>query len=169
MHRAIPAALLVALALLLAACAGARSGASVATGASEVSSSALAAESHGEEADDKAEGGDDDYTEGRDYSTDAPSDDGAAASDDATVTLTGFQFDTSELTVAAGTEVTFVNEDTAAHTVTEGEEGVAADGARFDEEIAGGATIEVTFDEPGTYNVTCLIHPTMNMTITVEG
>ena len=33
----------------------------------------------------------------------------------------------------------------------------------------GGADIEVTFDEAGTYNITCTIHPSMNMTITVEG
>ena len=29
--------------------------------------------------------------------------------------------------------------------------------------------IEVTFDDPGTYDITCKIHPAMNMTITVEG
>ncbi len=29
--------------------------------------------------------------------------------------------------------------------------------------------VVVTFDEAGTFNITCKIHPTMNMTITVEG
>ena len=32
-----------------------------------------------------------------------------------------------------------------------------------------GVNVPVTFDEPGTYNITCKIHPSMNMTITVEG
>ena len=33
----------------------------------------------------------------------------------------------------------------------------------------GGSDVSVTFDEAGTYNITCKIHPSMNMTITVEG
>jgi len=28
--------------------------------------------------------------------------------------------------------------------------------------------VRVTFDEPGTYEITCKIHPSMQMTITVE-
>jgi plastocyanin len=61
--------------------------------------------------------------------------------------------------------VTFT--DTANHTVTEGTDGEAVDDPIVDEE--GGSDIDVTFDEPGTYNITCKIHPDMNMTITVEG
>jgi plastocyanin len=34
--------------------------------------------------------------------------------------------------------------------------------------VPAGGMVEVSFDEPGTYRVTCLIHPTMNMTVTVE-
>jgi plastocyanin len=85
------------------------------------------------------------------------------------VELTGFAFSPAELTVAAGTTVTFVNSDGTAHTVTEGTDGTAADGARFDEQIADGGEVMLTFDEPGTYQVTCTLHPTMNMTIVVEG
>jgi len=91
-------------------------------------------------------------------------DDGGAATGD-TVSLAGNQFSPSSLTVAAGTTVTFT--DTATHTVTEGTDGVAEDDPIVDE--TGGADIEVTFDEPGTYNITCKIHPEMNMTVTVEG
>jgi plastocyanin len=101
----------------------------------------------------------------------APAAGGGAASDDGsggggeTVSLAGFAFSPSELTIPAGTTVTFT--DTANHTVTEGTDGEAVDDPIVDED--GGSDIEVTFDEPGTYNITCQIHPDMNMTITVEG
>jgi plastocyanin len=101
----------------------------------------------------------------------APAAGGGAASDDGsggggeTVSLAGFAFSPSELTIPAGTTVTFT--DTANHTVTEGTDGEAVDDPIVDED--GGSDIEVTFDEPGTYNITCKIHPDMNMTITVEG
>jgi plastocyanin len=91
-----------------------------------------------------------------------------AAGGGETVDLTGFAFDPTELTIAAGTEVTFVNADSAAHTVTEGTNGSAADDPIIDEEVAGGAETSFTFDEPGTYDITCLFHPDMNMTINVE-
>lgn len=82
-----------------------------------------------------------------------------------TVSMAGFAFSPSELTIAAGTTVTFT--DTGGHTVTEGTDGEAVDDPIVDEN--GGSDIEVTFDEPGTYDITCKIHPDMNMTITVEG
>lgn len=73
------------------------------------------------------------------------------------------------LTVAVGTEVTWVNDDSYEHTVTEGTDGDAVDDPIVDEPIAAGATLSVTFDEPGTYDITCQIHPTMQMTVVVEG
>jgi plastocyanin len=82
-----------------------------------------------------------------------------------TVSLSGNAFSPSSLTIASGTTVTFT--DTATHTVTEGTDGEAVDDPIVDD--SGGADIEVTFDEPGTYNITCKVHPEMNMTITVEG
>jgi len=82
-----------------------------------------------------------------------------------TVSLSGNVFSPSSLTIASGTTVTFT--DTATHTVTEGTDGEAVDDPIVDE--SGGADIEVIFDEPGTYNITCKVHPEMNMTITVEG
>ncbi|HEU5324659.1 MAG TPA: plastocyanin/azurin family copper-binding protein [Candidatus Limnocylindria bacterium] len=85
------------------------------------------------------------------------------------VRLDGFAFDPEELTVAAGTKVTFLNTDPATHTVTEGTDGVAADGAFINDELAANQATSHTFDEPGTYHITCLKHPTMNMTITVTG
>ncbi|HEX7196657.1 MAG TPA: plastocyanin/azurin family copper-binding protein, partial [Candidatus Limnocylindria bacterium] len=49
------------------------------------------------------------------------------AGEEATVRLSQFAFDPEELTIAVGTEVSFVNADSAPHTVTEGTDGVAAD------------------------------------------
>jgi plastocyanin len=82
-----------------------------------------------------------------------------------TVSMAGQAFSPSTLTIAAGDTVTFT--DTSGHTVTEGTNGTPVDDPIVDE--TGGADIEVTFDEPGSYNITCKIHPDMNMTITVEG
>jgi plastocyanin len=97
----------------------------------------------------------------------APTDNGGGGgtSGGETVSMANTQFTPSSLTIQAGTTVTFT--DTSGHTVTQGTDGVADDDPIVDEQ--GGEDIEVTFDEPGTYNITCKVHPTMNMTITVEG
>lgn len=92
--------------------------------------------------------------------------DGGADAD--TVTISGSSFG-DDITVAAGTTVTFVNGDSLGHTVTEGSDGQIADDARFDEDVPAGESVPITFDEPGTYQVTCEIHSNMNMTVTVEG
>jgi plastocyanin len=98
--------------------------------------------------------------------TDGGGDPGAGGDASETVSLSGGQFSPSSLTIPVGTTVTFT--DTSGHTVTEGADGEAVDDPFVDE--SGGSTpIEVTFDEAGTFNLTCTIHPSMNMTITVEG
>jgi plastocyanin len=101
--------------------------------------------------------------------TPAPPDDGEPEPGEETVNLTGFAFSPTELTVSVGTTVTFVNDDAAAHTVTHGSDGSATEGAAFDEDLPGGESTEITFQDAGTFEVTCRFHPTMNMTITVEG
>ena len=73
-----------------------------------------------------------------------------------------------DLTVAAGTNVTFTNKDTLPHTATEGSNGVKAADARFDLQLPVGASQSNTFAEAGTYKVTCTIHLIMNMTVTVQ-
>lgn len=98
-------------------------------------------------------------------STPAGDGDGDGAGSGQTVSLAGSVFSPTTLNIAAGDTVTFT--DTAGHTVTEGENGTAVEDPIVDE--GGGADVMVTFDEPGTYNITCTIHPAMNMTITVEG
>ena len=37
-----------------------------------------------------------------------------------------------------------------------------------DEKVKSGESVTVTFDKAGTFDVTCTIHPTMNMTVTVQ-
>ncbi len=103
--------------------------------------------------------------------TEAPSESAApseAGAGEETVRLEGFAFDTDELTIAAGTSVRFVNADGAAHTVTEGSDGVATDSPILNEELAPNGVTSFAFDEPGTYLITCLFHPSMNMTVVVE-
>jgi plastocyanin len=85
------------------------------------------------------------------------------------VTISGTSsFGTDEITVPAGETLTVTNASTFPHTFTEGTDGVAADDARVDESIAAGDSVQVTFPEPGDYNVTCLVHPGMNMVVHVE-
>ena len=92
-----------------------------------------------------------------------------AAAAEETVRLSQFAFDPEELTFAAGTDVSFVNADSAAHTVTEGSDGTAVDDPIIDEELQQNGSSSLVFDEPGTYDITCRFHPSMQMTITVEG
>ncbi len=81
----------------------------------------------------------------------------------------------STVTVHVGGEVTWSNDDTAAHTVTSG---TAADGpdGNFDSSLfIAGSTFTVKFDgtdgpgEPGNYPYFCMVHPWMVGTVVVEG
>lgn len=85
----------------------------------------------------------------------------APAASGASVTIAGFAFDPASLDVAAGTTVTWTNQDSTQHTVT------AADGSFESGAIAEGGTFSQTFDTPGTYAYACRFHPTMKGTITV--
>jgi plastocyanin len=92
-----------------------------------------------------------------------------ATAEEVRVRLESSNFDPSELTIPAGTTVLFLNADSYTHTVTEGTGGQAVDDPVVDREIAQNRSVRVTFDEPGTYDITCKIHPSMQLTITVEG
>jgi plastocyanin len=85
----------------------------------------------------------------------------------ATVDIATLKFGPN-VTVAAGTTVTWKNGDTVPHTATEGSNGVKAPNARFDVQLPVGASGSFTFTAPGSYQVTCTLHPTMNMTVTVQ-
>ena len=96
-----------------------------------------------------------------------PSEAGAVGGD-TMVTISGRSFG-GDITIAAGSSVTFVNEDEFGHTATNGVDGVAAADALFDVSLSAGASSDpIVFDTSGVYDVTCKVHPTMSMTITVE-
>jgi plastocyanin len=143
MHRFRPIhALAIASCLvLLAACAND-------AGASSAAAEESAAESHAE------------------MSMEASAADGGGETN--TVVISNLSFG-DDITVAAGTTVTFQNDDDTEHSVTNGTDGTPADNAVFDEDVEAGESVEVTFDEAGTFDVTCRYHPTMQMTVTVEG
>jgi plastocyanin len=134
-------ALVSALMLVLAACAND-------SGASSAAEEESEAESHAA------------------TSTEESADDGGGGDAD-TVVISGFAFG-DDITVAAGTAVTFQNDDDAEHSVTNGTDGEPAADAAFDEDVEAGESVEIAFDEPGTYDVTCRYHPDMHMTVTVE-
>jgi plastocyanin len=77
-------------------------------------------------------------------------------------TLTIDEFTIQSISVSPGAQVTVVNADSAAHTVT------AEDGGFDTGTIDAGATGTFTAPTvPGTYQVFCSIHPNMRATITV--
>ena len=90
-----------------------------------------------------------------------------AAGPSVTITSTS-SFGAADITVPTGETLTVINNSSAPHTFTEGENGSEADNARVNEDIAVGASVEVTFPEPGDYNVTCLFHSAMNMVVHVQ-
>lgn len=91
----------------------------------------------------------------------------AASGAETTVDIQSLKFG-PDVTVAAGTTVTWKNGDTVPHTATEGSNGVKAPNARFDVQLPVGKSGSSTFADAGTYQVTCTLHPTMNMTVTVQ-
>lgn len=92
----------------------------------------------------------------------------AGASGGTVVTLSGLAFSPTSLTVKAGATVTFQNKDTVDHTVTNGKDGKPDADAAFDKSLPSGQSVDITFSTAGTFNVTCKIHSTMNMTVTVQ-
>jgi plastocyanin len=85
-----------------------------------------------------------------------------------TVTLSGLAFNPTSMTVKAGTTVTFKNNDSVDHTVTNGKDGKPDSNAAFDKSLPTGQSVDITFNTAGTFNVTCKIHSSMNMTVTVQ-
>ena len=78
------------------------------------------------------------------------------------VSIADFKFDPEALTVEAGTEVVWTNEDSADHTAT------AEDGS-FDTGTFGkGEEGSAVMDDPGTFAYICDLHPFMKAEIVVE-
>ncbi len=88
--------------------------------------------------------------------------DAAPAAGGSAVDIVNYAFSPTSLQVAAGTTVTWTNNDTAAHTVT-------ADDGSFDSgNMAPGATFTFTFTTAGSVVYHCNYHPNMVATIVVQ-
>jgi len=76
------------------------------------------------------------------------------------VSIANYAFNPQQLTVKAGAEVTWTNNDSVTHTVT------------FDSfnsgDIAPGGTYKHTFSDAGTFNYHCSIHTSMTGSIIVQ-
>jgi plastocyanin len=110
--------------------------------------------------------GDDDADEVSSGTTGSPADDDGGSGEDGgeAGTIVALDFELSSTTVAAGSEVTFRNDDSTAHTVT------ADDGAFDTGSVPAGETATFTApSEPGEVAFHCEIHPSMTGTLTVGG
>ena len=88
----------------------------------------------------------------------------SAASATRSVDTVGFRHPT--LTIQAGTEVTWTNQDGAPHTVTSGLPCNMTSLFRSGT-MSGGAAFTFTFDQAGSFQYFCEIHPSMQATVTV--
>ncbi len=78
------------------------------------------------------------------------------------VEISGFAFVPATITIPVGTTVTWFNKDSVAHTVSS-REGVFDSG-----NLSGGATFSYTFDQNGSFEYYCKIHPSMRGKVIVE-
>jgi plastocyanin len=90
---------------------------------------------------------------------------GGGGAEAASVDIPEIAFEPADITVKAGTTVTWTNSDDIPHTVTK--EG--GPGAEFDSgDLDPGSTFEQTFDAPGKVGYVCTIHPGQAGTVTVK-
>ncbi len=70
-----------------------------------------------------------------------------------TVDIKGFIFEPNMITISSGTTVTWTNRDTSSHTIT---------GEGFDSgSVSKDTTFNYTFNDRGTFEYRCAIHPVM--------
>jgi len=88
-----------------------------------------------------------------------------AATSGVTIDIKDYAFAPAAETVAVGTKITWVNEDSVPHTVT-----TTSGPASFDSgQIAAGASYSVIIETAGTYGYYCADHPQMTAKLTVTG
>ena len=85
-----------------------------------------------------------------------------ALSADAMIVMKNFDFSPMEVTVSAGSTVTWKNMDGEPHTVA------SADGLFRSPALDENDTYSFKFDKPGVYKYICSIHPKMRAAITVK-
>ncbi|HEX9413094.1 MAG TPA: plastocyanin/azurin family copper-binding protein [Ktedonobacterales bacterium] len=94
------------------------------------------------------------------------------------VSMVAADFSMTSITVKAGQAVHFTDPagTGGTHTICLGTDGACDKGAQGPQALqspgftinAGDPAKDVTFDTPGTYKITCSIHPSMNLTVTVQ-
>jgi plastocyanin len=90
---------------------------------------------------------------------------GGGGGEAVTVDIPAISFDPAEVTVKAGTTITWTNSDDLPHTVTKD----GGPGGDFDSgNIEPGGEFELTADVPGTVDYVCTIHPGQAGSFTVE-
>jgi plastocyanin len=87
--------------------------------------------------------------------------DGGDAAGGTSVRMAGLKFAPATLTVPRGTEVQFINDDTAPHTVT------ADDGGTDSGTLKSGASFPLVVQETFAYH--CAIHPSMTAEVRLAG
>lgn len=85
-----------------------------------------------------------------------------AAEKSSVISISGNKFNPAELTVDVGTTVTWSNSDSTTHTVT------ASGGAFSSGNLKSGQNFGYTFNEPGTFDYGCTIHPDMKGKVVVK-
>ena len=103
----------------------------------------------------------------------------SATSNATTVYIVNFAYSPADITVPVGTTVTWINQDSVGHTVTEGDPNSpkAANLRMFDSSgeattgkvalMGAGSSWSYTFTTPGTYEYYCIVHPYMIGHVTV--
>jgi plastocyanin len=130
---------------------------------------ALVAAGCGDDDDDDGGGGGAATTEepadtgGDDGSGGGGDDDGGGGGGGTEVSMADIAFDPAEVTVAVGDTVTWTNDDSVDHDVTADSFSSGDPGG-----MAPGATFDHAFEEAGTFDYVCTVHPGMEGSVTVE-
>jgi plastocyanin len=82
----------------------------------------------------------------------------------AEIDIKNFAFVPATLTVAAGTAVTWVNQDEEPHNIVD----LTKPHVFRSQGIDGGDKYTFVFDKPGTYEYVCSVHPHMHGTVVVK-
>ena len=90
-----------------------------------------------------------------------------ASAPSGTVLLSGFAFNPTAVTVAAGSEIAFSNKDSVGHVLVDGEDGTPASASAAKSPVGPGQMVNLPFPKAGAFKITCTIHPSMNLTVTV--
>ena len=84
------------------------------------------------------------------------------ATETSRVSISNFAFTPTDITVKKDTTVTWTNNDSVAHTIE-----FETDDIPKSETLGNGQTFSFIFNDAGTFNYSCGIHPSMHGTVTV--